>query len=622
LERISDMIRAVPGLLPALVAGLAATAGPPAHAEPGPVEDLHYGEVLFYFYNEDYFSAIVRLLAAAESERLTRSESESQLLLGGMYLSYGIHDEADRIFRRVLDDAAEPGVRDRAWFFLAKIWYQRGYLDEALAALDRIQNDLPREFEEERHILGAQVLIQAGRYDEALDRLRGLDQKSEWSAFAKYNIGVALARSGRLDQAQVVLRDVGEMRVRTDELSALRDKANLALGYLLLQQEQPEIAKTALQRVRLEGPFSNSALLGVGWADTAEGDFQRALVPWMELRGRSVAESAVQESLLAIPYAMGKLDAGTQSAQHYQYAIDAYTEEMRYLDIAMERVRNGQLINDLLAANEDERRGWFWQLETLPDQKEIRYLHHMLANHEFQEALKNYRDLEFLGRNLVHWSQSIGAFEGMLETRREAYASRLPRIEAAIDDVDIEAIDAARLELESEAERIFEQRDVLGLSSSEEARQWRDLNAAGQALGLMPESPDVLALRDKQRVLAGHLYWQLNDQYAARAWDLRKSVRSLNRMVRQAMQRNHRVESARESVPVQLAGFEERIAAISPRIDALRGELSALLVAEQNHVELLAVRELSLQKNRLQTYLVQARFALAAIYDRYAEASP
>ena len=67
MERISDMIRAVPGLLPALVAGLAATAGPPAHAEPGPVEDLHYGEVLFYFYNEDYFSAIVRLLAAAES---------------------------------------------------------------------------------------------------------------------------------------------------------------------------------------------------------------------------------------------------------------------------------------------------------------------------------------------------------------------------------------------------------------------------------------------------------------------------------------------------------------------------------------------------------------------------
>lgn len=75
-------------------------------------------------------------------------------------------------------------------------------------------------------------------------------------------------------------------------------------------------------------------------------------------------------------------------------------------------------------------------------------------------------------------------------------------------------------------------------------------------------------------------------------------------------------------MPQQLAEFEGRIAAISPRIDALRGRLAALLDAEQEHVEMLAVRELSLQQNRLQTYLVQARFALAAIYDRYAEVSP
>jgi len=605
-----------------MTAALALAVVAPAHAEPGPVEDLHYGEVLFYFYSEDYFSAIVHLLAADESQRLSRSETESQVLLGGLYLSYGLHDEADRIFHSVLDEAADPGVRDRAWFFLAKIWYQRGYLDEALAALDRIGDELPGEFEQERHMLGAQVLMRAGRYEEALARLQDWDDKSDWSEFARYNIGVALARSGRGDEAQDILGRVGRMRARNDEMLALRDKANLALGYMLLQQEQPGLAKEALQRVRLEGPFSNSALLGVGWADSAEGDFQRALVPWMELRDRSVAEPAVQESLLAIPYAMGKLDAGTQSARHYQFAIDAFSEEMGYLDVAIDRVRNGLLIEDLLAANEDDRRGWFWQLETLPDKREVRYLHHMLANHEFQEALKNYRDLEFLATNLSNWSESISAFEDMLATRREAYAERLPRIEEALDDVDIGAIDAARLQLEGEVARVTDQRDVLGLADGGELRQWQELDAAARRLELLPDSPDVKALRDKQRILAGHLYWQLNHQYPARSWETRKSVRSLNRIVRQAMQRHHRVQAAREAVPQQLAEFEGRIAAISPRIDALRGRLAALLDAEQEHVEMLAVRELSLQQNRLQTYLVQARFALAAIYDRYAEVSP
>jgi tetratricopeptide (TPR) repeat protein len=608
--------------LTALVTIVATVALSTARTEPAPVKDLHYGEVLFHFYNEDYFSAIVKSLAADESQRLARSEMESQVLLGGLYLSYGLHDEADRIFHAVLDDAADPSVRDRAWFFLAKIWYQRGYLDEALAALDRIQGDLPDEFEEERRMLGPQVLMRAGRYEEALAALEGWGEKSEWSAFARYNIGVALARSGRVDDAQTVLERVGEMRALTEEMLALRDKANLALGYMYLQQEQPAPAKIALQRVRLEGPFSNSALLGVGWADSADGDFERALVPWMELRHRSVAEPAVQESLLAIPYAMGQLDAGTQSARDYQYAIDAYTEEMGYIDLAMERVRNGFLIEDLLAANEDERRGWFWQLSSLPERKEIRYLHHMLANHEFQEALKNYRDLEFLAANLTDWSESIVAFEDMLATRREAYSTRLPRIEAALDDVDIDAIDAQRLALETEVRRITEERDVLGLVRGEEARQWQELEQAAHTLALLPESPEVLMLRDKQRVLAGHLYWQLNDQYPARSWEMRKSIRSLNRIVRQAMQRHHRVETARQAVPRQLDEFEGRIAAISPRIEALRGQLAMLLDAEREHVEMLAIRELDLQQNRLQTYLVQARFALAAIYDRYAEVSP
>ena len=40
--------------------------------------------------------------------------------------------------------------------------------------------------------------------------------------------------------------------------------------------------------MRLEGPFSNKALLGVGWADAEMDNYQRALVPWMELRSRDL----------------------------------------------------------------------------------------------------------------------------------------------------------------------------------------------------------------------------------------------------------------------------------------------------------------------------------------------
>ena len=103
--------------------------------EPIVVKDPQYGEVLFYFYQDDYFPAIVRLLAAQEQGLLTEHLEQAELLLGGMYLSYGHHLEAAGIFERLLADNVDEEMRDRTWFFLAKIWKQRGYLENAEEAL-------------------------------------------------------------------------------------------------------------------------------------------------------------------------------------------------------------------------------------------------------------------------------------------------------------------------------------------------------------------------------------------------------------------------------------------------------------------------------------------------------
>ena len=295
--------------------------------DPITVEDPHYGEVLFYFYQEKYFPAIVRTLAATEKDRLDVHAEQAELLLGGMYLSYGHHLEAADIFERMLADNVSQDVRDRTWFFLAKIWYQRGYLDKSREALGYIEGELPKNIEREALMLRAQILIDAGEYDAAVGLLKSWKGRTEWASYAKFNVGVALVRSGRVEEAEEILSDLGDLNPFNDELNALRDKANLALGYALLQDGRPQDAKEPLQRVRLEGPFSNKALLGVGWADAEVENYERALVPWMELRSRDLLDSAVQESMLAIPYAMAKLDSISQAADHYLNAIEAFYEE-------------------------------------------------------------------------------------------------------------------------------------------------------------------------------------------------------------------------------------------------------------------------------------------------------
>src|SRR5438093_626389 len=78
-----------------------------------------------------------------------------------------------------------------------------------------------------------------GRYDEAIGLLASWRGPLIWSAYARFNLGVALVRNGRLDDADPFLSGVGTMLAATAEQAALRDRANLALGFAYLQANQP-----------------------------------------------------------------------------------------------------------------------------------------------------------------------------------------------------------------------------------------------------------------------------------------------------------------------------------------------------------------------------------------------
>src|SRR5262250_1306071 len=138
------------------------------------IRDLHYGDVLFYYYQEQDFEAITRLNAYEHWGRLPNHQAESQLLLGGLYLSLGLHNEAGKRFETLLTPDIPEGVRNRAWFYLAKVWYARGYLDRAEHAIRQVQGKkLQPALEAEKQHLFANVLLRQGRFDEAVQLLSG-----------------------------------------------------------------------------------------------------------------------------------------------------------------------------------------------------------------------------------------------------------------------------------------------------------------------------------------------------------------------------------------------------------------------------------------------------------------
>ena len=579
------------------------------------VQDPHYGEVLFHFYQQDYFPAIGRLLAAQQRQRFVAHDAEAELLLGGMYLSYGQHLKAAEIFERLLTGNVSPATRDRTWFFLAKIWYQRGYLEKSLGALGKVQSELPENLQREALMLEAQILLDSGNYDAAIARLENWKGKTEWASYAKFNVGVALIRSGRIDEAAELLNELGKMNPFNDELLALRDKANLALGYALLQDGQANVAKTSLQRVRLQGPFSNKALLGVGWADAELGEYDRALTPWMELRGRDILDAAVQESMLAVPYAMSRLDAVSQAADHYLDAIEAFTEEARRLENSISKIEAGGYFDEFVGNDPFDSSGWYWRLEQLPEGPESRYLFQLLATHEFQEGLKNYRDLNYLHHNLDGWQRNVDVYANMLETRRQAYAARVPVVERALERADLDGIIGRKLELDSTLNNIEASGDWLALSNQDEFATWGELSGLAETPVLAADIPEAEDARDKIGLMKGVLQWQLERDFADRLWRIRRSLRETGEALVDTQRARRKIDESLRSEPLRLDDLGRRVDELAPRLERTKMRVEDALSAQRTFLQAIAVQELQAQKKRLDIYSAQARFALAAIYD-------
>jgi hypothetical protein len=596
----------------AAVALAAAAAG--AQTPRNVIKAPHYGDSLFHFFQQRYFTAVTNLMVSQHFERLPGHEDEAEVLRGGLFLSYGLHKEAGRIFAELIEKGAPPAVRDRAWFYLAKIRYQRGLLAEAEQALGRIAGKLPPELEEERVLLAANLLMARGEFAAAAQTLAAVKEGA--GLYARFNLGVALIKSGDVARGTALLDEVGRAKAEDEEYRSLRDKANLALGFAALQGDDPARARGYLERVRLSGMLANKALLGFGWAAAGLKQPRAALVPWTELAARTPADAAVLEAKLAVPYALAELGALGQALDGYKEAIAVFERETSHLDESIAAIRAGKLLAGLLERNPGEEMGWFWSIEHLPDMPHSGHLAQVLAQHEFQEAFKNWRDLVFLDRNLRQWQDKLGALHDMLANRRRAFAERLPAVRERERELGIDALERRHAELSAEFARAAERADGLGLADTRELELLARIDAARAVLERHARDAELEEARERLRRVSGALAWQLAQQFPVRAWEARKGLREIETGLAEARARHQRLAQAQREEPARFDRFAARIEELDRRVQALLPRVAELAAAQQAHVQELAVAELERQKVRLAHYANQARFAVAQIYDR------
>ncbi|HUP93025.1 MAG TPA: hypothetical protein VM074_12335 [Solimonas sp.] len=570
---------------------------------PGTVLDPKLRAAKYMIDDRQYFSAIGELRSLDRKGDASRMPSEYQWQLAEAYLSFGIRDRAEEIYRSLAEHATDELVLGRARLRLAEFEYQRGYWAESRATLLRMRERLPQALIEDWQDMLARVLMADGRYGDAVEVLTDLNNAKRQSPFTRYNLAVALINEGRVQQGQTVMDRIGRMSPKDVLELALRDRANLSLGWNFLQNRQAATAKPILSRVRVVGPFSNRALLGLGWAELSpdgakaervelgdeepdaspfttfstlgvllrpgflendafkraglrnfrlkkvkpeeEAALKKALVPWVELISRDPMDPAVQEAWLAIPYSLDKLGAHTQALSFYEKAVGVLETARKRQDAAMASIKAGIMVEGIVRRDIDSEAGWEWELKDLPDAPETYFLQTLLAQHEFQEALKNLRDTRLLARNLDAWK------------------ARLDQVQQGYQTDDRPLPDV----------------------KEQFARAKEDWQEPWKGLPVQLRTDDQLAAPGTYDAPLA------NPPFPPRALTASASPKGFN-------------------------GPVERAAKLQARVGNLRALVAAAGGEQDKLLKDVAIKELEGQRKQIEKYLVEARFALARLYDR------
>jgi hypothetical protein len=600
-----------------------ASAGTPA---PKTLADLHFGEALYYAFQGDWFDAISRLdtelmqhhgVDEPERDTLHYHVGQAEFDVGDFELAYRMHRRAGRAFTAVIEGNVEEPVRNEAVFRLARLYFQKDQPVNAQDAVGSISGAVPSEIRNDLDFLRAQIHMANGRFGEAARILRDLQDAKGLQGFAAYNLGIALIKDGKEAEGRQVLDRAGQINSNDELTLAIKDKANLVLGFKLFKEKDFEGAKLVLDRVRLNGPFSNRALLASGWADASRKRFERALVPWSALVTREVTDAPVQEAMLAVPYAYGKLNVNSKAAVQYGSALEKFDTEVNKLEASVRSIGEGHFLRALAREELKQDADWVVKLRELPQTPETYYLLDLMASHDFQESLKNYLDLEQLRRRLEVWERDLDAFEEIIAQRRAYYEPLLPAIDREFRRFDSQM--RLRLEQRDGIEKRLSAMLVVPrpdyLATGEErvigeriALLERTLTAGGTAV------PGEAEARLKR--LRGALHWNIYTQYDSRFTEAYKHLRDLNREVDLLKRQYNAFVRTRQAATQSYEGYDDVIDRQRSLIGKGREKVGELMARQGHMLETMAVNELTARRERLAEFQTKARFTMADSYDR------
>ena len=366
---------------------------------------LEQGTILYQFYQKEYFDALVEDAYLASQKNPLVIGEEGTLLKGGMLLSYGLPDEADRIFTQLLKNTRDEKTKNSAWYYLAKLYYSKFDHARAREALKNVDGKVPRDINIDYHYL-ATLLDNDGEYLDATLRFSESIKKDlpEYPYFL-FNFAVSQLRAGNQEAAIRDFKKTITYAYLGEEYKVLADRCKHALALIATENGDLLEAWNYLTTVRTTGLYSNRALLSYAWSAIRLKNYNAAVPALKILDERSIALPEVQESkvLLAHLYEQEGSDRkalkqNILAEKSFAVGLEMVAEARKI--IAMQDVPREFITNlDVIVRNSD----WYGERPEVDYKKLTPFLIDLLASNSFQESLKELADLYAIEQNLNYW---------------------------------------------------------------------------------------------------------------------------------------------------------------------------------------------------------------------------
>ena len=601
-----------------------------------PVADLHYGNVLYAYYQDVTSQALIETLVLERRGIECEDPVRLDLAKGSFAFAEGMYRLASETFAAVEPGALEPLDRMRLSFHLAREHFRReewDAIEPLLADIDLGSTWLGRErVHPEVEFMRAELASRRGDMAAAHAAIARIDPKSPHYAYALFNLGVAERASGDLGAAARTFRDLSRIDAYSEEALDLKQRALVALSIVKRADHAPTRAEDILGGVPSESRYRDLALTSYGGLAMDAGNYELAARVWLTLAQDDVWTQSSAAARFALPLSLEQMASRQQALVQYRSAESLYEARLAKLATLEAQADDPTWVGGLLevfavperAAEADvaarrkalveEWRSTFGHTDWLE----------WLAAEDVHGLLLEWRELKDISAWLSQLPDELATFDELAQERKRRDREAAMRIEA--DDhiarrsallARIDALDAEIARLETATP----ERTAAWMGALADASQQALLDdlAAKRALveKAMPEKDRAkwLARIDK---LEGLVFWDLVDARATKLRELEKSRAELTTLVADVDDRMARISRAESEF---VAGVETDFLAFQARADTITRQVAVALADRETRLARQIRHGIHQEVAQLERQLVLTRMAIARTTDALAFAA-